>query len=383
MFQQFSLDWVEAFGIGGPNEECDALHLMITCESGKVPCMAELREKIGENIVFYVEFIPGEEEGFQYLVNGHSDNASPRNPMSGDGIYIEGDSVERYGTVCIFTFNEGEKHFALTCYHVCYGEKLPDDKAIAHKKLTEDSRDSKSPTRSSRFCYRARRMHEEVEGQDENHNGVQEDGIANANNEEERDEQGNSGSKGHSLGEFAWGKYNDCHDIGVVQLNDFKDFICKIPDINLDEIATKEVVGSKLEKSNRLIVEKTGCTTGTTRGILHKQGYCFLKGKKGPKLQQGYLVINENADKPFAVPGDSGALVKLVLADNKKLPFAYLTLSRMQKVGCKSKAQEVYFCFSLDESLKECKKKSCKSLGECLIKCGQSRIESSALITGP
>ena len=275
--------------------------------------------------------------------------------MSGDRIYIEGDSAETYGTLCIFTFNEGEKHFALTCYHVCYGEKLPDDKAIAHKKLTEDSRDSKSPTRSSRFCYRARRMHEEVEGQDENHNGVQEDGIANANNEEERDEQGNSGSKGHSLGEFAWGKYNDYHDIGVVRLNDFNNFACKIPDINLDEIDTKEVVG-KLKKSNRLIVEKTGCRTGTTRGILHKQGYCFLKGKKGPKLRQGYLVINENADKPFAMRGDSGAPVKLVLADNKKLPFAYLTSFRMQKVGCKSKAQVAYFCFSLDKSLKEFKK---------------------------
>ena len=370
---------MEAFGIGGPNEECNALHLMVTCESGKVPCMAELKKKIGENIVFYVEFIPGIEESFQYLVNRHSDNALPRNPMSGDGIYIEGDSVERYGTVCIFvfTFNEAEKHFALTCYHVCYGKKLPDNKAKAHKTLTRDSRNNKSPTRSSKLCYIARRMHEEVEGHDENHNGMQEEKLPNGNHEEERDEQGNNETEGHLLGKFVWGKYDDYHDICVVQLDDFNDCTCIIPDINLNKIATKTDIARELGKSNRLIVEKTGCTSGTTRGILYKQGYCFLRGKKGPKLQQGYLVINENADEPFAMPGDSGALVKLVLADNRKLPFAYLTFYKMQKVGCKSKAQKVYFCFSLDESLKECKRKSCRDLRECLIDCGRSKIESS------
>ena len=164
-FLHGSLPWVRNFYIG-LSEKDNTLQLFITCAKDEVPCMADLKKRFGEDIVYFVEFIRGTDAVLEYLVNGNDygnalSTTEPHHmigPMSGDAIYNVKDSPENYGSLCIFVAGGKKKtHFATTCYHVCYCGKLPEDLEESHLKLIEDRKNIESLTRNASYCYRCRR----------------------------------------------------------------------------------------------------------------------------------------------------------------------------------------------------------------------------------
>ena len=65
-FLHGSLPWVRNFYIG-LSEKDNTLQLFITCEKDEVPCMADLKKRFGEDIVYFVEFVRGTDAVFEYL----------------------------------------------------------------------------------------------------------------------------------------------------------------------------------------------------------------------------------------------------------------------------------------------------------------------------
>ena len=288
-----------------PNEECKTLHLSITCKVGEVPCMSELKKGLKAGICYFVAFASGtDEEIFQYLVNeGNSNNPTSTAtepdqaslPAYGDAICSKADNRNVYGTLGIFAVKDDrsfKNHLAVTCYHVCYNvdNPIPENHSPPnwHEIYAQDSENDESLTRKTVYRYRHKMTHEK--------------------NDEQSEEKG--GEKFGILGKFHWGVNDKSHDIGFVEVEQDLKCKCTINDID-DQVATREEIGKELEKGE-LIVEKTGFRTKKTRGILTKS-YSHL-----PIFRNGYLIKSENLDKPFADPGDSGSLVKLVVNNKKK-----------------------------------------------------------------
>lgn len=153
------------------------------------------------------------------------------------------------------------------------------------------------------------------------------------------------------LGKFLWGTCGEFHDISVVEILDHVLCACIIDDITCNRLATKKEIDDELEKGG-VIVKKTGCATGTTKGVLIKRGYFKQRGGKGPHLKNGYLITDLAGSKSFARAGDSGSIVKLVMGETN-LPFAYLVGLSSQKIGRAKGPERVYFCFDLSESFEE------------------------------
>ena len=158
VFERFRLSWVQAFGIAGPNKECQSLHLVVTYKYGKEYVLAELVKQFGQNICNFIEFVEGvEHPSFSFLVNDNSTNKAV--PSSGDGIYIWGHDPSSYGSLGLFAFEEqnGEKkHFASTCYHVLYPTELSEDGIVRYNQLSKDFSNESSDTRKQWFYYLSR-----------------------------------------------------------------------------------------------------------------------------------------------------------------------------------------------------------------------------------
>ena len=381
-----SLHWVEDYSIG-PSERENGLQLFITREKeeDELLCMAELKKEFGEDIVNYVEITPGTDAVFEYLGNGNNcDYASPTTksrqndgPMSGDAIYIDGDIPDSYGSLGIFIADDTGKHFATTCYHVSYdGRKLPkNDIAKRHQKLNKDSENTNSITRSCRYRYRCRSEENENEEKQED-----EGKIENYKQQEQQQAMGKKGksgarneNKGCMLGKFSWGVLNERHDISLIELERGLNCFCTMSDIDneQDPEDCKQYIAHKLREHREVIVEKTGFSTGTTKGIVYRYGFCDLKGRN-LRLRKCYLVKSKNPDKPFSAPGDSGSVVKLVRKGNKKLPFSYLSLWKNLTKNDQSPIDErqvEYVCFNLQDSLNEHERFKTKDLKACLGSC--------------
>ena len=148
------------------------MHLFITCKVGEVPCVNELKKGLGDEISYLVEFVEGtDEKDFEYL--GHDSNcdnntslttvvSKATHPACGDAIYIKEDSPDDHGTLGIFTVKDDHsmKHYAVTCFHVCYNGGIPFRKDRCphewHQILHDDSKNNGSRTRQTKYWYRHR-----------------------------------------------------------------------------------------------------------------------------------------------------------------------------------------------------------------------------------
>ncbi len=174
-------------------------------------------------------------------------------------------------------------------------------------------------------------------------------------------EKGKSGArnenKGCMLGKFSWGVLNERHDISLIELEQDLNCFCTISDIDnkQDPEKCKQHIARKLKKNHKVTVEKTGFSTGTTKGIVHKYNFFDVKGRSH-RLRKCYLVKSEKPDQKFSAPGDSGSVVKLV-RKGKKFPFAYISLSKNLAKKDQSppidERQVEHACFSLQKSLNE------------------------------
>ena len=441
-FLHGSLPWVRNFYIG-LSEKGNTFQLLITCAKDEVPCMADLKKRFGEDIVYFVEFIRGTDAVLEYLVNGNDNGnalstTKPHHmigPMSGDAIYNVKDSPESYGSLCIFVAGGKKKtHFATTCYHVCYcGKKLPKNLEKRHQKLIKDSNNTESLTHNASHCYRCRREEKgkldegrenegnssgfgddvadeegrpaeinvlgrngenergrvremqdkentlkdnleikqkpdettneemEIEGDEERREIKEEE--EQGGKVEEKEEQGKSRARNENkeciLGTFFWGVYNDEHDISLIKLRQKLNCSCTISDITYSELSEKKDIVEKFKRYGEVKVEKSGSRTGTTEGIFAGFGFCELN-KGGRDIRKGYIIKDKDDSRPFSAPGDSGALVKLVLSNNEKIPFAYI-------VNSTTTGQT--FCLNLRSSLNKCKHFKKGRMKACLGSC--------------
>ncbi len=193
----------------------------------------------------------------------------------------------------------------------------------------------------------------------------------------EGEEKGKSGArkenKGCMLGKFSWGVINKRHDISLIELEQDLNCFCTMSDIDneMDPEKCKQHIARELRKNHKVPVEKTGFSTGTTKGIVYMHKFCDLKGRNS-RLKKCYLVKSENPDEPFSAPGDSGSLVKLVRKGNKKFPFAYLSVRKNLAKNDQppiDERQVVHVCFNLQNSLNEHERFKRKDLKACLGSC--------------
>ena len=269
--------------------------------------MTELKEKLGKEIVLFVEFLAGMEDDFQYLADqDNNENMSSTTPeknqtreaMSGDEISIDGET--QYGTLGYFGFKNAT-YFATTCYH------------------------------------------------EDNGNGEEQKNDANITEEM-------SGQDGESLlGSFLWGKFNKYHDIALVKVNDGQDHqsssdICSW---TTEVFPAKKVNKMIRKKGVTVYVEKIGFTSGKTGGIITQMGCCIRKKGGKHHHRKGYLIEN-HPYRPFAKKGDSGSLVKVLKSTDEKIPFAYYvgkTFTRKKR--SQTEKCEQFYCLSLHNSLDE------------------------------
>lgn len=155
-------------------------------------------------------------------------------------------------------------------------------------------------------------------------------------------------------GEKFRGNFNQEHDFALLLLSD--DFARHglIEDIHSSKLISNSQIKEWVKEKGEIPVEKTGCRTGTTRGILKQFGY----PADGFNHKNGYLISDADPKKPFQDRGDSGGLVKVLLGDNEseRYVFAYV-------VGGINERDS--FCFNLKKSFETCKEYLEPCLKEC------------------
>ena len=319
--------------------------------------MTELKKKFGKEIVFFVEFLAGMEDDFQYLADqDNNENMSSTTPeqnqtreaMSWDAISIDGQT--QYGTLGYFGFKNAT-YFATTCYHVCYhSDSLPTDDDKKFDIYSTDSENKESITRVSTFNYRSLKKQEKKENEiEDNGNGEEQKNDANITEEM-------SGQDGESLlGSFLWGKFNKYHDIALVKVNDGQDHqsssdICSW---TTEVFPAKKVNKMIRKKGVTVYVEKIGFTSGKTGGIITQMGCCIRKKGGKHHHRKGYLIEN-HPYRPFAKKGDSGSLVKVLKSTDEKIPFGYYVGNTFtRKKRSQTEKCEQFYCLSLRNSLDE------------------------------
>ena len=340
------------------------MHLTITCERGEVPCMTNLKEKLGKNIVFYVEFLPGMENDFKYHADEDGDanesilpwthsfsyirrlwsrytttttSGDTRTPMSGDRICIQ-NKKKSGGSIGYFGLEENDgksTYYCTTCYHVAYNcdSLLPNDVDKKWDIYHTESENENSKTRRSTFCYKSRK-----ESQTEQM--YEEDGAL--------------------LGPFLKGKFDKSNDIALIEVNaDCQDHLTST---NVGQrIATSIEVNrmyyeiEKKEIREPINVEKIGSASGKTEGTLVGIDYC--RRKEGGRFHhyKGYSIKGKY--QCFAREGDSGSLVKVIKNENnqnEELIIGYHVGINIvpENYNPTGPYVERSFCLNLHESLK-------------------------------
>ena len=325
----FSLSWVESFYIGVAREPEKSWQIYITCAKDKVPSMVDLKKLFGAEIASFVDFI--QESAKEHGTNSDESCSGTylRGPISGDELCVQ-EEKGGYGRIGVLT-HDHPRHYATTCYHVCFKKDLPEDNG--HQVLKEDY-DSGSPGCKDVTCvYKT------------------EDGSL-------------------SLGKFLYGIYDDHHDIALIELepglncSDTIEFLRRENNIE-PALASKIEVGKMfIDSPNEMRVEMIRPRRDSTEGILFA-----ISGKSRCPRNKRCYQIKKMGRKRFSKKGDSGSLVYLVY-NEKKIPFAYVCTADNQD------GKIVYYCRNLSCSIDELSKKhklNTNIKNPCLLECNSQQ----------
>jgi hypothetical protein len=290
--------------------------------------MVDLKKLFGADIASFVDFIQeSPDETASFL----------RGPVSGDEFCVQEDKGG-YGTIGILT-GDSEKHYATTCYHVCFRNDLPEnDIDEGHRILMQDYRHGSPGCEGATCVY----IIEQEETQ---------------------------------LGQFYHGLYDDNHDIALIEL--YPNINCSEMVARLEENNIRPVLADKREVKD--MFRDMGALPVEIIRPLPVTGTLFaLTGVKRCKRQKRCYKIR--SEENFAGRGDSGSLVFLEY-DGEKIPFAYVCLAIPES------GETVYYCRSLDHSIGELIRKCnlprpmrpCSR--ECTISEGECNINSHSPFT--
>ncbi|CAB4031693.1 Hypothetical predicted protein [Paramuricea clavata] len=304
-----SLPWVQDFYIGVASEPEKSWQIYITCAHSKVPSMADLKKIFGVNISYFVDFVEKSiDEDSKRSKESLPCPSYLRGPISGDELCVQ-EGKGGYGAVGILT-NDNEKHYATTCYHVCFKNDLPEnDIKEGHKILMQDCANESKGCQGATCVYTTDQHTRE-------------------------------------LGRFCYGLYNDNHDIALIGLD--RSINCSDMVKFLGEKSINPALASKKEVKDMLFEKKVLpieiIRPVKIRGILFTA--TGVDVKRCPKYKRCYRIkIPDNTPSPSE--GDSGSLVYLLYED-EKIPFAYLCM-----VIPGSDKENVYYCRSLNDSIEE------------------------------
>ena len=312
------MPWVKEFYIGVAREPEKSWQIYITCATNKVPSMVDLKKFFGVEIASFVDFIQ-ESADEDSKDNEESRSASYlRGPISGDELRIQEDGGN-CGTIGIIT--NADRHYATTCYHVCYAlnDVTEDDIPKGHEILKRDSQ------QGSPGCIGTRYVYGPAYGQ-------------------------------VTLGQFHHGLYDDDHDIALIELDeslDCADMLGFITSENIRPVlAGKREVTELFFNNEELPVEiiRTETKHGTLFGLTGTT--------ESPAYKHCYRV-KTTGETPFAKKGDSGSLVYLV-HKREKIPFAYLCMRIPDDTST-----NVYYCRNLSYSIGKLLRRHTPCLRQC------------------
>ena len=285
--------------------------------------MLDLKNLFGVEISSFVDFL---QESVEEDSEGNEEDLG--GPIS--GCKIENDTG--YGGIGILTTAQN-RHYATTCYHVCY--------------KNDDFRQTRDQNKKHKILLEDYNIH--------NSQGCQ--GVTCRYKKDER-----------PFGEFYCGLYADEHDIALIQLK--PDLDCSTMPKFLEgknirlTLADKEEIGDIFWPNGKWPVQiippgKNPVKHGNLISVSHK-------GKRRPRCYRCYRIEDvQGKDSPFASQGDSGSLIYLING-NEKIPFAYVCIVREEK------EQNIYYCrnlsFSIDELIEE-KKLDDSFKNPCLQRC--------------
>ncbi|XP_028403315.1 uncharacterized protein LOC114526022 [Dendronephthya gigantea] len=309
------LSWVRDFYIGFDGKKDKTWKIFITHVQNKEPSMKELREIFSvKHVASFVDFIPEQRK----KVTGKS--RFLQGPKTGDGIHEENGFSD--GKICIICVGDPRtrSHYAMTSYHVCYNNRLPEDLFEAHRDLKRDYQNGSPNCRDVTYRYT-----------DENERGT--------------------------LGKFYCGLYNDEHDIALVKLESHLSCQHHITFLNRREIETtlaskKDVMEKMEEMLGSVPVKIIGSIIRNGEGIL----FAINARTTNDGMNKGFYRIRGVGGENFAEEGDSGALVYMICDDHKNIPFAYV--SNVNERG-------IYYCGNLKFSLESLNPDMKPCLGQC------------------
>ena len=291
--------------------------------------MLDLKKLFGAEMASFVDFIQESTKE-----DGTDSQESPsciylRGPISGDRLCAQ-EGKDRYGKIGVLTYDH-PRHYATTCYHVCFKNDLPKDNG--HEVLKKDYNSGSPGCRDVTCLYET------------------EDGSL-------------------SLGKFLYGIYDDHHDIALIELEpglNCSDTIELLRRENSIEpaLASKEVVKDMtIDSDNEMRVEIIHPRRESTEGIL----FAITGRRRCPRNKRCYQ-IRKMGRKGFSKKGDSGSLVYLVY-NEKKIPFAYVCTADNQD------GEIVYYCRNLSYSIDELIRKhklSTNIKSPCLLECSSQQ----------
>ena len=327
-----SLPWVEDFYVGVTSEPEKSWQIFITCAPNTIPSMADLKKEFGTNIASFVEFIQESfDEDRKDSQESRPSSSYLRGPISGDELCVQGPKGG-YGAIGIIT-GDSEKHYATTCYHVCFKEDFPkEDIKKGHEILKQDYANQSKGCKGA-ICLYTTEQEETV------------------------------------LGQFCHGLYDDNHDIALVELepaincSDTVEFLKNknISPALADKKRVKEMFFDTKEKELPVeIIRRPEPTEGKLFAIT---------GVRRCERNKRCYRIRRTGGENFAIEGDSGSLVYLIY-EGEKIPFAYvcMVIPESNKV--------VYYCRSMNHSIEELIKKRMpgSSMKPCLQQCGQTTV---------
>ena len=132
----------------------------------EIPSLDELKNELGEDIVYFIDFISGADMVLYDI--GNSDNCNntlpDAQPVSGHAIYYSKGSDNEYGSLGVCIAGSKKVNFATTCYHVCCcGKVSKRNPAKMSRQLELDSTNRYSKTKSARYLYKCKSEEERNE----------------------------------------------------------------------------------------------------------------------------------------------------------------------------------------------------------------------------